>query len=268
MIKLLKKTLSWNFRFFLKSLPIRNNLWVYGSRFGEKFDDNSKYFFLYMQKNHPEIKSIWMTRNKRIYKYLKSKKLPVALEASWRGRIFLFMAEVAIVSVCHRDISFRNLTKRINVVQLWHGTPLKHNNIDDLKETYLFVSVAAKEFLTTQKLGPPNKHKFLLTGYPRNDVLLSNETYEPYNKNILNVIKGKKVILYLPTYREKSTGDFDNEYNPFEGIDIAVLQETLQKHNAIFIVKLHAVQHVNESICIVFRCLVPMIPAGNLPSNI
>lgn len=38
----------------------------FGAWFGEKYADNSKYLFEYVNKNHPEIRVIWVTRNENI----------------------------------------------------------------------------------------------------------------------------------------------------------------------------------------------------------
>ena len=43
------------------SIPKKRKIWVFGSLHGRAFMDNSKYFYLFMLKNHPEIKSIWIS---------------------------------------------------------------------------------------------------------------------------------------------------------------------------------------------------------------
>ena len=43
-------------------VPKDNNLWLFGSWFGESYVDNSKYLFEYVNQNQPKIKAIWITK--------------------------------------------------------------------------------------------------------------------------------------------------------------------------------------------------------------
>ena len=52
-------------------IPRNKNIWVFGAWYGEKFSDNSKYLYLYLLKNHPEIKSIWLTRDRNLKTEIK-----------------------------------------------------------------------------------------------------------------------------------------------------------------------------------------------------
>ena len=46
---------------FQRLFPGRDkNIWVFGGREGHQYDDNSRYLFEYVNKNHPEINSIWL----------------------------------------------------------------------------------------------------------------------------------------------------------------------------------------------------------------
>jgi len=48
--------------------PKDKNLWVFGSWFGNKFADNSKYLYLYVKRHHLEIRAIWLTCNLELVK--------------------------------------------------------------------------------------------------------------------------------------------------------------------------------------------------------
>ena len=49
----------------LKLVPFRKkNTWVFGCWIGKKYDDNAKFLFEYVNKNHSNIRCVWLTRNK------------------------------------------------------------------------------------------------------------------------------------------------------------------------------------------------------------
>ena len=58
-------------------MPRRNNLWLFGARGGFSFSDNSKYLFLYIQKECKGIDAIWITKNRKIIHNLKEQHIPV-----------------------------------------------------------------------------------------------------------------------------------------------------------------------------------------------
>jgi hypothetical protein len=42
-------------------IPKDKNLWIFGSMFGAGYADNSKYFFEYIRKYHPEVRAVWFS---------------------------------------------------------------------------------------------------------------------------------------------------------------------------------------------------------------
>lgn len=46
---------------------------MFGSWFGELYEDNSKALFEYVNKKDKKIKPIWISKNKRIIEYLRKK---------------------------------------------------------------------------------------------------------------------------------------------------------------------------------------------------
>ena len=67
-----------------------------------------------------------------------------------------------------------------------------------------------------------------ITGQPRNDVLLDSD----YKRLVDDK---KKVILYMPTWRQQSFNYFDKKF----GFDLQKIDAQLERGNAILIVKLH-----------------------------
>ena len=61
--------------FFSFIIPIDKNLWVFGAWFGEKYADNSKYLFEYVNENHTEIRAVWLTQNHATLKLVLETKV-------------------------------------------------------------------------------------------------------------------------------------------------------------------------------------------------
>lgn len=102
----------------------------------------------------------------------------------------------------------------------WHGTPLKGlgRNVKDKPHS---IGNVQRNFIHATHLLYPNKYtfdimrkdymldniyteKYILAGYPRNDILF-NETRKIEVKSELG-LEGKKIIVYMPTWREKLPG--------------------------------------------------------------
>ena len=54
-------------------MPTSSNIWIFGAWFGEKYADNSKYLFEYVNQSHSEIRPIWFSTNKNVIKFLNQK---------------------------------------------------------------------------------------------------------------------------------------------------------------------------------------------------
>lgn len=108
-------------------LSKQKNLWVVTSFRGRGYMDNSKYFYEYIQENHPEIDVYWLTNNKDVYRHLKAQKKPVCMAGTKEYKRVLSRAQIAVtdhfaVADYNPSLGFNNKTK---VVQLWHGVGFK-----------------------------------------------------------------------------------------------------------------------------------------------
>ena len=233
-------------------IPKDRNLWVFGAWSGERYADNSKYLFEYINKNYSEIRAIWFTRNKDVYKLVKSKGYEVYYGYSLQSVLLGLRASCSIfvqsnLSDC---MPFLN-NKKTKLVQLWHGIPLKKIGYDDnlsthrerrfllrnivfpfLKENYSFIIANSNEdegnFITAFR----NK-SVKITGYPRNDLLFQK------------VKRGKFCnIIYLPTLRG-NTGDEIDLFSNF-GFDVSKIDDFLLKNHCILNIKMHPVNQPNK----------------------
>ena len=232
-------------------IPKDKKLWLFGSWDGEKYSDNSKYFFEYINNNHKEINAVWITKSKTIYSYLKSRNIPAEKYNSIKGMILHLKAGVVVLTKGKKDVNHYLLTKNTKAIQLWHGVGYKKILFDtDLKNIYnkyiknLYIFPVLKNFLrydlliSTSDLMKKrfsgsfdmNIKKIPITGYPRNDIFFNSAAQ-------LSSDNEEKTILYAPTHRhegvEKNLGDVFSKDN------LIKLNKSLHLINAKVHMKLH-----------------------------
>ncbi len=234
---------------YMLGQDINNNkkVWVFGSRKGFYYDDNSRYMFEYVVANCPEIEAIWTTKSAAVYQILTQHCLPVAIFGSDECNHYMASADAAFISVIQMDVDKTKLSPNTKVIQLWHGTPIKQNNIACFNETYAMVSIASSLFLKEQSLGPHELFNFQLTGYPRNDFLLNNARPKFITPNIFKIIENNTLITYLPTYNEskdpnKKGDQRGRSYDIWSGLNFEIFEQFLIENDAFFLFKLHALQ--------------------------
>jgi CDP-glycerol glycerophosphotransferase len=222
-------------------IPKNDNIWIFGSWGGEKYSDNSKYLFEYVNKNHPEIRSIWIVKNKKIRKILENKNYEVYGKNSLKAILISLRAGVFIVTVnVARDLNIYP-SKNAKIVQLWHGTPLKKILIDVkppsqkikllkflfpyLNENISILTAASsevkKKYITAFGIDP---ERIKITGYPRNDGLHSPKKITTDDK------KG----IYLPTFRK------EYNYNIFQyNFNFQKVENSLKNMGVHIYIQLH-----------------------------
>ena len=203
--------------------PKKNNIWIFGAWFGEKYSDNSKSIFEYVNKHDKAIVAIWLTQSKTVFNKLRNKGYKVYYTYSFFGYYYSAIARYVFVSTGMHDVNRFVSTNNIKI-QLWHGTPLKKIMHDDK-----FVSNKKKIHILKKIFTPFNhlKYDYLLSasenvnnhlksafgnkieniivkGYPRNDMLF------------FGGINNEKVITFLPTHRGEGKGSIDNIFQSFD----------------------------------------------------
>lgn len=236
-----------------KFIPKKENLWVFGS-FGD-FNDNSRYFYEYVVKHHPEIRSVWISRKK------KSVELAGNVGESYTinsvlGFILSIRAKVFIFSAYTSDICWYTSAGAVKV-NLWHGVPLKKIEFDI--NTYPLVNVFKNANFIT-KIKYPHAHiKYDLVLSPSkyvadysfvsafrldgvDDIVVSKYPRVTQIETISRNINNKKhfTFLYAPTWR-----DFGDDFINNSGINFYELNLKLKSINAKMIVKLHPSTEIN-----------------------
>lgn len=252
-LKALKYSLLFvpHFLFFSLTRFVRKekNLWLFGAWHGEKYSDNSKYLFEWILQRHPEIHAVWITKNKTVFQELKEKEIPVVYARSFAG--FKLLAKAAVIVETHGNIDIGGFRPYgAIVVQLYHGigpkelkwrrtyTGLKgfmYDIICDCNRESFWMVRSEEDKLTEQsRHGLDDKHVFI-TGYPRTDILLRDNSKHPVNAFLEEKFPHHKKILYMPTLRR-----FGESKDPTALVaSLRAVNELLRKNNLVLLFKPH-----------------------------
>ena len=86
-------------------IPKKKNLWVFGAWFGERYSDNSRYLFEYVNDNIPEISAVWLTKSKSVISDIQTRGLTSKLINSVVGYFTTARAEVVILTNGYNDVN-------------------------------------------------------------------------------------------------------------------------------------------------------------------
>ena len=244
-LQYIKKICSLNMSTFQKRDP---NLFVFGSWFGEKYADNSKYLYLYFLNKGEN--AYWITKSEAVYKELKDQGLPVAMAYSEEGKRLCQEAGYIVTSTALSDVN-ENVIGGATRVDLFHGIPLKKIMYDDevggkmltksqkihelltrhaLKDYFVFSSsdTVSKSIRTAFRVDDDH---ILQYGLPRNDAFFDGSL----KKLRLSEIDYKCVISYLPTHRNVGKTPI-----PIEKLfDLRRLNDFCWENGILFVIKKH-----------------------------
>lgn len=245
-------------------IPRKRNRWVFGEAHG--FNNNSKYLFIEVINNSPEIEAFWIGDSMTV-KQLQGKGLPAYNRFSLYGIYLCITAKIYVVSWTHGDINFY-LSGGAHVVNLWHGLAWKkclwlepkYAKYEDVsfirKITHILkapiVYFPPKLVLSTSpfytdiyaKMFKVKKEQCVEDIYPRvrfmlkpkEDIIAYLEKYAltEHLELIKKLSSYHKVFLYAPTFRD--TGE---DFVASSGIDFHELNNKLVKTYSFLIVKFH-----------------------------
>lgn len=248
-------------------VPRCKNRWIFGS-YSNAFNDNSKYLYIHVVENHPEIDAIWITGNPKVRDKIRTGGGKVLARWSVKGILACLTGRYWFVSAYVGDINYY-CSRNATVVNLWHGIPLKkiefdiehgpladrfqRSNIIERKvnwpaifrrpEYVLSTSahVSMKSLASAFRVG---SHQCLDFGYPRNDAFYKPtkerlriiERWDP--SSTLELIKKigryERCLIYMPTWR-----DANPNFIAKSGWDFPAINEALKHQNALLLLKLH-----------------------------
>lgn len=243
--------------FFLKTIPKKKNILVFGDRAGLRFADNSRYLYLYLAKNNPEFRCIWITKNYEIFNLLKNLDYEVYYSNSLKGIYFCLIAKWHIFNFVEDDIN-QTITKFSNSILLWHGVLPKKLNVihhkSNIVNDFIYKRLIKYFIYPNKKLAeniisrfPKYKYDLLISNLPRNIHLKKGKkTFLTYKEdNIVKKIKqsNKKIFGYFPTWRDDGLEIFRDVEN-FKKLD--ELNEILIKSNSVILLKKHMNSEIKD----------------------
>lgn len=241
-------------------IPRKKTIWLFGSTFGNRFADNPKYFYLYVNQNHKDIRAIWISKKQKIVKNLVEQGYEAYYSKSLKGIWFSLRGKIYLFDNYSKDICFW-LSGGAIKYNFWHGIPLKKIQMDNIfdkvrhpknkwgkikwalrrlsdeKPSHYIVSPS--KFLEAIYSSAFRTNNVEVYSYPRNEYLLTSlieNVYLAKEANVLEFIErkkvGKKVVLYMPTFR-------DSEAMFFDVVNIEKLNEFIEQEEFLLIIKLH-----------------------------
>lgn len=248
-----KIRLYFNYIAFIISyiIPKKKNRWVFGAWYGNRISDNPFALYNYVRKNCPDIEAVWICNNisdaEKMGVYALKRN---SLYAVW----YCLTAKVAIMNQGYFDFGNINWVKNSYKVQLWHGVPWKKIGEDtsDTK-TGLLHRISHKTFLIANRcdlyIAPSDETRKVLktafltddshilsVGQPRNEMLMDSERCKCIRDKLAKQFGNPKtIILYMPTFRDKSSELFS-----FSQIE-EFITPLLTKHHAVLLEKQHYV---------------------------
>ncbi|AKM20436.1 CDP-glycerol:poly(glycerophosphate) glycerophosphotransferase [Geobacillus sp. 12AMOR1] len=213
------------YHIFNKLLPIRSNVFIFQSYYGNSYACNPKALYEELLRQKWDMKAVWIMKD--LDKQLPGDPVLV------RPNSLKYYYYMAVGKYFINNGNFPDFyVKRDGAVhiQTWHGTPLKRLGLDVDPKSPAYAENTSPQLLNRVKrwdyLIAPNRYTAeilqrayaydkvtLEVGYPRNDIFYRDDRDQIAERvrQRLNIGKNKKVILYAPTWR-----DTDQKGAPYE----------------------------------------------------
>ncbi len=229
-------------------------IWLFGAREGHQYEDNSRYLFEYINKQKEGIHAIWLTRDKTIARLIQQKGFEAYTVNSKAGIRMALRAGVACYTNGLIDFGLFPLIGGAKIVALWHGMGFKkiYNGkysgkalqtkqfMDKLFSwTYRDVTISTSRYanLWLSEMFTLKKKKIYVTGQPRNDAFKHLAKVEVLKNTSIDITK--KMVLYMPTYRQKTLGIDAMRKVVTDLYQNKTLDSALNNMNSVFVAKLH-----------------------------
>lgn len=218
-----------------KNTHRRPDVWLFGEWFGKRNGDNSLFLANYVAENFKEISVYWVSRNGANIEKLNKRIIILGYDSSKSFEIFK-MAGVVCMNQGYVDFSSSgyNYFRGAITLNLWHGVAWKKIGHDSSKKTGIAHCInmhlvdyfdGAVKYLSTSReytkvlntAFHAKSDQIIKAGYPRNRLFYSAEWLKNNREAITNklskittasVTDFTKIIVYMPTFRDKSNNVF------------------------------------------------------------
>lgn len=245
------------FHIILFAVPKNENLFLFTAWFGEKYADNTMFFYEYLLKDS-KYQVIWTTKNKDVYQKLQAEKKPVVMSNSIKGIWTQIRAKVIFSTIQLADYNHLFLSNCI-FVDLDHGMPFKmagytnHHTNDYMYKHEMLVRhfiryyMSATSYCCAKMMEYQyriNMDDMILAGRIRHQLFFDKRMREGLNPNIEELKKKYKIISYLPTHRSCGAVPI----NVKDIFDLDYINKICKENDYIFLIKKHFYHRKEERI--------------------
>ncbi len=232
-------------------MPIKQNWIIFESFFGKSYSDSPKYLYEYLQRTQGDkYRYIWVLNGRSQALEMTGKHKTCRMNSI---RYVYYMARCGYRIFNVRQPAWNKKRPGVVFLETWHGTPLKKlafdiGDIISASQNHKMVFyeharewnylVSANRFSTDvfERAFVYDREKILECGYPRNDILYSenrDEIAEEVKKE-LGIPEGKRVILYAPTWRDNQYYD-KAKYKFTLAMDLDRMQKEFSESSVILL---------------------------------
>lgn len=193
---------------------VRDLLAYYDANLRSEYDDKID-IQIYKKKYRKNQITIWAAIERRLI-LLKYFIRPDLVIGDMYTHVIFKHAKKSMY-MFHGALTKRHPTKNVYKQSMENATEVRK-----LDYVVGFAHTDADRYLLDKDDKPMGNHKFLPLGLPRNDKLFSQDYLEKSRAYMDKTydLKGKKIVLYAPTYRSYSVEDvFPFSYEDFEKLD-------------------------------------------------
>ncbi|MAE94855.1 MAG: hypothetical protein CL910_09360 [Deltaproteobacteria bacterium] len=233
----------------------RESLVLFAAMSGRFYGDNSRHLFEWVLANKPEVEAVWITHDRAVLRQLRKAGLPVVNSRGLSGLIALARARLAFFTDGLMDlvlepwivpdslglIALRHgrSVKRVRFARLGHKIPEDESQVKKREGSLIRRVISTSEWVSDlqEECLQVGREKHVVTGYPRNDVLLDvpashGESWRAY----LGSLAPSHVLLYAPSWRH---GRYPTRFFPFEDFDEQRLFAMLEENRCLLLMRPH-----------------------------
>jgi len=114
------------FYWFACIIPKQKIKWSIGAWYGKTYNDNPKYIFEYVSTHEKQIDIAWITKEKKVRDFVRSKGYKAYLTYEPHGIYHMLTSHVALFcQTKQHDLSGSCIGPSTKLIQLWHGFSFK-----------------------------------------------------------------------------------------------------------------------------------------------